>query len=207
MYDGKTTIDGFLDAAAAKQPAPGGGSIAALCGALASAMGEMVINYSLGKKNLADYQEDLGHALENFHRERLRLLELMVEDQSVYSALTAARKLPQSDDRDQQITQALLASIRTPEAIGAAAVVILEICDGVINFVNFHLLSDLAVCADLAMATVRCAVYNVHVNLADVADPPERHRIESTIGHVLSRAAALIQRISPRIWERHEQGA
>ena len=76
-----------------------------------------------------------------------------------------------------------------------------------INFVNFHLLSDLAVCADLAMAAARCAVYNVRVNLAEVTEAADRQRIESTMGQILSHAAALIQRVSPRIWARYAQGA
>ena len=101
---------------------------------------------------------------------------------------------------------ALLASIRTPQAIGATAVAVLKACDQVINFVNYHLLSDLAVCADLAMATARCAIYNVRVNLADVTDASDRQRIESTIGQILSHAATLIQQISPRIWARYAQG-
>jgi formiminotetrahydrofolate cyclodeaminase len=65
----------------------------------------------------------------------------------------------------------------------------------------------LAVAADLAMATTRCAVYNVRVNLGDVVDPRERESIESVIGQTLSHAAVLIQRVSPRIWARHAQGA
>ena len=86
--------------------------------------------------------------------------------------------------------------------MAATAVAVLGVCDRVINFVNFHLLSDLAVAADLAMATARCAVYNVRVNLSDIADPHERQTIESTIGQTLSHAAVLIQRVSPRIWAR-----
>lgn len=49
MYDRNTTIDAFLTAAAAKQPAPGGGSATALTGALAASMGEMVLAYSIDK--------------------------------------------------------------------------------------------------------------------------------------------------------------
>jgi formiminotetrahydrofolate cyclodeaminase len=76
------------------------------------------------------------------------------------------------------------------------------VCDRVLNFVNPYLLSDLAVCADLAMAAARCATYNVRVNLPDVKDPAERHAIEAAIGQSLSKAAGLIQRVAPRIWER-----
>jgi formiminotetrahydrofolate cyclodeaminase len=206
MYDQNVTIRQFLDATAARQPTPGGGSISALCGALSAAMGEMVINYSLGKKDLAAYENELRPALQTLHNARGLLLELMVEDQNAYLALTASRKLPAGADRDRHFYSALLASIRTPEAMGATAVAVLNACDQIINFVNFHLLSDLAVCADLAMATARCAVYNVRVNLADVTDASDRQRIESTVGQILSHAATLIQRISPRIWARHAQG-
>jgi hypothetical protein len=45
------------------------------------------------------------------------------------------------------------------------------------------------------------------VNLPDVADPAERQRIESTVSQVIGRAAVLIQRVAPRIWARHGQGA
>jgi len=208
MHDASSTIDEFLAAAAAKQPTPGGGSVTALVGALSAAMGEMVINYSLGKKSLEAFSDELKPALAEYHRARQMLAELMAEDQAAYEALSAARKLPEgSPERDGAFAPALLASIRVPQAIGATAVGVLELCDRVVNFVNPYLLSDLAVCADLAMATVRCAVYNVRINLSAVTDAADRRSIESTSNHLLSRAAAMIQSVSPRIWARVEQGS
>jgi formiminotetrahydrofolate cyclodeaminase len=208
MLDQTTSIAVFLDALAARQPTPGGGSVAALAGALAAATGEMAVNYSLGKKDLAAFAGELQPVKEQLQHARDVLVGLMVEDQGVYQALSAARKIPATDpQRKAKIDAALLAAVRVPEAIGAAAVAILDECDRIINFVNFHLLSDLAVCADLAMATTRCAVYNIRVNLADVTDPTDRQRIESTMSQLLTRAAALIQKVGPRIWARHAQGA
>lgn len=207
MYDTDTTIGQFLEAAAAKQPAPGGGSVAALVGALAASMGEMVVNYSVGKKGLEAHREELAAALRELGRARALMLQLMVEDQVAYEALTVARKLPESSaQRAEQFPAALLASISTPQSVGATAVAILGLCDRLVEMCNHYLLSDLAVSADLAMATVRCAVYNVRVNLVDVTDPAERQRIESDMGQVLSHAAMLIQRVSPRIWARHAEG-
>jgi formiminotetrahydrofolate cyclodeaminase len=207
MYDATTTLADFLQAAAARQPAPGGGSVTALVGALAASMGEMVVNYSLGKKGLEADQSDLRAALSELTRARGLMLQLMVEDQLAYEALTAARKLPEnSPQRRDQLPAALLASISTPQAVAAAAVAVLGLCDRLVDITNRFLLSDLAVSADLAMATVRCAVYNVRVNLADVTDPADRHAIEASVGQVLSHAAVLIQRVSPRIWARHAEG-
>ena len=207
MYDQNATIKQFLDAAAARQPTPGGGSVTALAGALAATMGEMTVNYSIGKKDLAAFEGELKPALAEYHRARQVLVQLMAEDQAAYAALTAARKLPDgSAERAAQLPAALAASIRGPQAIAATAVAVLELCERVVNFVNPWLLSDLAVCADLSMATVRCAVYNVRVNLPDVTDAAERQRIEGATFELLSRAGLLIQQVSPRIWARHGQG-
>jgi glutamate formiminotransferase/formiminotetrahydrofolate cyclodeaminase len=208
MYDHKTTIEKFLNASAARQPTPGGGSVTALAGALAASMGEMVVNYSLGKKDLEAYADELKPALAEYHRARGVLVQLMVEDQEAYAALTAARKLPESaPDRAAQLSSALAACIRVPEAMAATCAAVLELCDRIVNFVNPWLLSDLAVCADLSMATVRCAVYNVRANLPSVPSEAERQRIEASMFQLLTRAGNLIQQVGPRIWSRHEQNA
>ena len=204
MYDASTTIGDFLNAAAAKQPAPGGGSAAALAGALAAAMGEMVLNYSVGKRNLAEHEPELKTALAELTRARGLLLELMAEDQQAYEALTAARKLPESSPtRQREFDVALLASIRVPQAMGATALAILQLADALVDKVNHYLLSDLAVCCELAMATVRCAVYNVRANLPDVTDPADLQKIELTAGALITHATPLVQRAVPRIWARH----
>jgi formiminotetrahydrofolate cyclodeaminase len=207
MYDQTTPIGTFLDAAAAKQPAPGGGSATALVGALAASMGEMTVNYSVGKKGLEAHQDELKTALAELHRARGLMLSLMAEDQVAYEALTAARKLPDTDpQREQEVATSLLACIRVPQAMAATAVAILEICDRIVDRVNYYLLSDLAVCADLAMATARCAIYNVRVNLPDLEDLNAKSDTEDTIGQVLSHAGMYIQRVGSRIWERHGEG-
>jgi formiminotetrahydrofolate cyclodeaminase len=206
MYDDRTPLDVFLDATAARQPTPGGGSIAALTGALSAAIGEMVVNYSLGKKGLEAFTGELKPVLTELHRARQLMLTLMVEDQVAYEALSRSRRLPAgSPEREAAYSPALLASIRVPQAIAATALAVLELNDRIINFVNFHLLSDLAVCADLAMATARCAIYNVRVNLSELT-AAERQHTESTMTQVLSRAASVIQRVGPRIWQRYDQG-
>src|SRR2546421_1947763 len=103
VYDATHTIDSFLTAAAGRQPAPGGGSVTALVGALAASMGEMTLNYSVGKKGLEAHAGKLREALSEFHRARQLLIELMAEDQSAYESLTAARKLPEgSEERSRR---------------------------------------------------------------------------------------------------------
>ena len=201
MFDGNHTITRFLDAAAAKQPAPGGGSVAALAGALSAAMGEMVLNYSIGKKNLAAYETELKAALAEFHRARRILLELMIEDQAAYEAMTAVRKLPEnSPERNEIFSPPLLACIRVPQAMAVTALALLELSEKLTGKVNRYLLSDLAVCAELAMATVRCGLYNVRINLADVAEQADKESIQRSMTQLLSKATALVGRTIPAIW-------
>ena len=202
MFDQKATIEGFLEAAGARQATPGGGSVTALAGALAAAIGEMAVNYSMGKKSEKP-REELTAAVGQFRRARAMMLELMVEDQNAYEALTAARKL--AADAPQR-GEALAACIGVPQSIAAAGVAILDLCDTIVESINPRLLSDLAVCAELAMATTRCAIYNVRVNLAELGEGAERREIESNSNRLLSRALMLIQRVGPRIWRRVGEG-
>ncbi len=208
MHDASMTINDFLAAAAAKQPTPGGGSVAALAGALAASMGEMVLNYSVGKKSLAAFELELRASLAEFTRARMLLLQLMIEDQAAYESLTAAKKLPEtSAQRAGEFNVALLASIRVPQAMGATAQAILELCDRLVDKVNHFLLSDLAVCCELAMATVRCASYNVRANLPDVAGAADRAKIDAEVGQMAAHGTAVIRQVIPRIWARYGKSA
>ena len=202
-YDANTTLGQFLDATAARQPAPGGGSVTALVGALGAAIGEMVLNYSIGKKGLEAHQEALRTALAEMHRARQLMMELVVEDQVAYQALSAAKKLPKDSEQwEAKYPVALEASINAPQLIAITAAAILDRCDRLVDIVNFYLLSDLAVCAELAMAAVRCGIYNVCINESELTDPAHIKRVNQAVNNTLSHATQIIQRIIPSIWER-----
>jgi formiminotetrahydrofolate cyclodeaminase len=194
VLDQTATIDAFLTATAAAQPTPGGGSVAALTGALAAALGEMVLNYSVNKKDLAAHQPELKTVLAELTRARGLLLGLMAEDQQAYAALSAARK----EGRQSDVAAALAACLSAPQAVAATALAILELCDRIAEKVNRHLFSDLAICADLAMATVRSSMHNIRVNLADVSDGAQRAAVVHNSGLTFSHALTIIQRFSRR---------
>lgn len=205
-FDKTQSIDAFLSATAAKQPTPGGGSVAALTGALSAAIGEMVVNYSVGKKDLVQHQAELQTALTELTRARQIMLELMVEDQLAFHELSVCRKLPITDpQRSARFNEALNVCIGIPQTIGATAAAILGNCDKCVEMSNKFLLSDLAVCAELAMATVRCATYNVRVNLADVEDQQRKLTIESAAFKQVIDAGKIIQQVIPRIWTKLEK--
>lgn len=206
VMDSSSSLIDFVNAAAAKRPAPGGGSVTALAGALAASMGEMVLNYSVGKKDLAAHEPVLREALAELNRARSIMLEMMVEDQAAFAALTAARKnAKEQGDRDATFAAALLTCIRVPQTIVATAAAVLELCGKLVRIANVHLLSDLAVCAELSMATVRCGAYNVYINLFDVSDQRERARFEDATAKIVLHSIARIRETIPAIKQRLEQ--
>lgn len=203
--DRHSTLTDFLTALAAKQPTPGGGAVAALAGALAGAMGEMVFAYSIGKKDLSEYQTDIASSMAELQRARSLLLGLMEEDQQAYAALTEARRLPpDAADRKDRLAAATLASLRVPQAVSAVALRILEVCSRSVSKVNKYLLSDLAVSMELAMATLRAAGYNVRVNLPEVDDLTERQGLLREQQELVARGVELIRLSLPEIWRRLE---
>ncbi len=167
-------------------------------------MGEMVLNYSVGRKaSLPETEGILRQTLVELSRARELMLELMREDQAAYDALTAARKMPDGPEKDAQVNVTLLACIRIPQTLAACGLAVLERVDRIWELCNVYLLSDLAVCAELAMATVRSGVYNVRANLPSLADAKERSHFEAATEQLLARATEIIRRNVPRIWERH----
>lgn len=193
MIDGKHSIHDFLTAAAAKQPTPGGGAVAALAGALAAAMGEMVLNYSVAKKDLLQFSEANTAALHELTRARELLLDLLVEDQAAFAAYSEGKK------SGADITPLIEQCVRVPASIGITALAILQVANRVVSQSNKWLLSDLAVCGELAMATVRCAVHNVNVNLPEIADEPKRGKLHQECEQLQRRAIEEISKLIPAI--------
>ncbi|MGC4032948.1 MAG: cyclodeaminase/cyclohydrolase family protein [Tepidisphaeraceae bacterium] len=189
MHDKQTTIDAFLAAAAAKQPTPGGGAVAALAGALAASMGEMVLQYSVSKKDLAQHSAFNTEILAEFTRARGVLLELMAEDQAAFQELSATKKA--GGDTAKLVD----ACIAVPQAIGATALAILELAIKVAPTSNVWLASDLAVCGELAMAAVRASVHNVRANLGEVSDV-KKAELQADCQRVLAEGVARIGKLT-----------
>lgn len=175
----------WIDAAAAKQPAPGGGSVSAVVGALAAAMGEMTLHYTAGKKSAAGHDDELDAAVSKFAELRGSLLTLAMEDQAAFEAYQAA----ETDEQKQAATDACLA---VPTAISETAQDILTVAADVAGFASKWLLSDLAICGELALATVRCSRHNIEVNLGSL-DAIQADRRRSACVQANAESAARLE--------------
>jgi formiminotetrahydrofolate cyclodeaminase len=160
------SVGEFIRQTAAKQPTPGGGSVAALCGALAASLAAMALEYTVGKKAFAAHDAEIRDTLSQFQRASEMLRELMLEDVAAYEALNGLLKLPEPERRAKpEYLPAVAAAIRAPQTTAGFALSVLEKCHAMLEKTNKMLLSDLGIAAVYAHATVHASEMNVRVNL------------------------------------------
>jgi methenyltetrahydrofolate cyclohydrolase len=170
-------IGELLEQVGAKQPTPGGGGVAALTGAMAAALAQMVVAYSLGKKSLAAHQGELEAALGYLSRAQSLLLGLAEEDAEAYGLVNELQKLPEDDARRQrELAGAVEAAIQVPLSAIATCDDLLRRCESLRPKTNPYLHSDLAIAAGLAEASARGLVWMVRVNAAMLPDGESRRK-------------------------------
>ncbi len=166
------TLDGWLDQLAGGAPVPGGGSAAALAGALAAALVAMVARLTIGRKTYAGVQQRVAEILAEADALRAQLRRLVDDDAAAYAKVSAAYRLPKDDPRRTRAAdEALVGAAQTPLAMarGAARLVALAKEIGTIGNRNAH--SDAKVGEALARAALAGAVENVRVNVGALSEP------------------------------------
>ncbi len=166
------TLDGWLDELAGGAPVPGGGSAAALAGALAAALVAMVARLTSGRKAYAGVQHRVAEILAEAEALRAQLRRLVDDDAAAYAKVSAAYRLPKDDPhRTRAGDEALVGAAQTPLAMarGAARLVGLAREIGTIGNRNAH--SDASVAEALARAALAGAVENVRVNVQSLSEP------------------------------------
>lgn len=168
-------IKSFLDELASSAPAPGGGSVAALSGALGAALISMVGNLTIGKEKYASVQEEISELLEKSERLRKELTELLEADVRAYTELSQTMKMPrdteeQKKTREKAMDKALKAATNVPMQIAEACVAVMELCRPAAEKGNINAVSDVGVGMLMAEAGLRSAALNVLINLGWIKD-------------------------------------
>ena len=168
------TLDGWLDELAGGAPVPGGGSAAALAGALAAALVALVARLTIGRKAYAGagVQQRVAEILAEAEALRAQLRRLVDDDAAAYAKVSAAYRLPKDDPRRTRAAdEALVGAAQTPLAMarGAARLLALAREIGTIGNRNAH--SDALVAAALARAALDGATENVRVNVQSLSEP------------------------------------
>ena len=168
-------IKSFLDELASSVPAPGGGSVAALSGALGAALISMVGNLTIGKEKYASVQDEISELLEKSERLRKELTELLEADVRAYTELSQTMKMPrdteeQKKTREKAMDKALKAATNVPMQIAEACVAVMELCRPAAEKGNINAVSDVGVGMLMAEAGLRSAALNVLINLGWIKD-------------------------------------
>jgi formiminotetrahydrofolate cyclodeaminase len=168
-------VNAFLDALASSSPAPGGGSVAALAGALGSALTSMVCNLTIGKKKYAEVQDDMKRILAQSEDLRVKFAALIDKDTQAFSKVMETFSLPKETE-----PQIALRRVAINEATKEAALVPLEVMKHCIDAMalaqevaangNPNSISDAAVSALMLNAACESAALNVKLNLSTLND-------------------------------------
>jgi glutamate formiminotransferase / formiminotetrahydrofolate cyclodeaminase len=166
---GHESIASYAARVAARTPTPGGGSVAGVAGALASALGEMVLAYSVDPAKPA---EDLASVARSLTEGRRRFLELADEDAASYEGVRAARRARKEHPEDPSLqtayASALEHSAQVPLETARRAAELSRRLAAVGDRTRPALKSDLTTALSLFRAAVEGALANVEVNLADL---------------------------------------
>lgn len=163
----------YLDDLAAKLPAPGGGSAAALTGSLGASLISMVINFSIGKPRYARYEKFLNATLKKSEKLRKRLLDLVDLDVRAYKS------------------KDLKESLAIPLEVARLCLEGIKLCPELIKKGNVNLISDVGVAAVFLEAAFTSAVFNVDINLKYLKDK----KLSKTLRKELNKKERLIKKI------------
>jgi methenyltetrahydrofolate cyclohydrolase len=190
------SIQAYLDKLASGEPEPGGGSVAALVGALGAGLVTMVTDLTLGKEKYAGVQEDIARIREQAEKLRAQLAAFITADAEAYRKVADAMKLPRDDDaqkkeRSRVLQQALQGAAGVPLEVAEAAAEVARLSLPAAEKGNPNAVSDAGVAVLLADAAAQSAALNVKINLAWIEDVDFKTQTWARTEAILSETARL----------------
>jgi formiminotetrahydrofolate cyclodeaminase len=171
----ENSIAQFLDDLASGNPTPGGGSAAAIMGAMGAALVSMVCNVSFGKKGCEAAEPELRNMLVKSEELRRRLAAMVAEDIAAFDGLMAAYKLAKSSDeerarRAETIQACLERATEVPLECARACAHVVQMARRAADLGYKHVISDVGVGVAAADAALRSAALNVYINAPSLKD-------------------------------------
>jgi methenyltetrahydrofolate cyclohydrolase len=169
------TLNEFLDQLASSSPTPGGGSVAALTGALGAGLVSMVANLTSGKEKYKDVQSLVETLLRESELLRGEMEDLIQKDVEAFNALSLVYKLPKNseaekDVRSGKLQEALKNASLVPLSIGIKALEVAKLAKKAAEIGNIAAVSDAGVAVVLARACTQSAALNVKININSIKD-------------------------------------
>ena len=192
-----TTLATFFDQVAAATPTPGGGTVAAMVGALSACLAIMVARLTLGKKKYAASEPAMREVSGEAEALRAQLMSLARRDSDAFEAVLRARRTPEGSPegaaaRARAVAEAELEAARVPLLTAAACLEVVGLAERAARLGNIHVVSDAGVAGFLAAAAGGGALLNVQINLKSLpecADKNDIHRDLQRLRGALGQAA------------------
>jgi formiminotetrahydrofolate cyclodeaminase len=196
----------YLDETASGASTPGGGSVAALAGALGAALTGMVCNFTVGKEKYKDVEVEVAQILAEAESLRNKLLELMVEDTRVYGEVSKAYGMPRTtpeekEARAQAIQKALKLALQAPYEAALCCHKILKLNEPLLDKGNQNLISDVGVAVLLAESALRSAVLNVEINLSYIKDEEFCNNTREKLKSIITESSEIRSKIYDKVKE------
>lgn len=162
-------ISEYLEVLSSKAPVPGGGGASALAGALGNALGQMVVNLTVGKKKYAEVEEEMQKYLTDLKTMQQEFLHLSDRDAEVFAPLAECYRLPsttpeEKEHKDAVMEEKLLDASMVPVEIMEKSLELLEILDVLADKGSRMAVSDVGVAVQFTRTALLGAVMNVYIN-------------------------------------------
>ncbi len=196
------TLQEYFNELSSNSPTPGGGNVAALCGALSSSLGMMVCNLTIGKKKYVDVESEMIRLKEKLENMQKNFIELGQKDNASFDKVMDAFKLPKETEqekniRSKAIEEATIGATSAPMEVIQSSKTLLPILEIIIDKGNKNSLSDAGVAAALVGTAAKGAYLNVLINCSSLSN--------QTIANELKKSADIlieeVIRTSDRLFE------
>lgn len=195
-----STLKQFLKELSSAQPTPGGGSTAALVGALGCALVEMTNNLTVGKEAYSDVEDEMRSGLQMAEQLRTSCTCLINDDIQAFQKLMAVYRLPKETQeekvfRQEQIQTALLQAADVPLQIARRNLELLKLAQVSASKGNKNVVSDAVSGALLAYAALQIGVLNVKTNLDLLKDELVAAELEGESRKLLQEGGKILKEI------------
>jgi glutamate formiminotransferase/formiminotetrahydrofolate cyclodeaminase len=197
-------VSEFVDEVSRDTPAPGGGSIAALAGALGAALASMVANLSVGKSEFDQQYDELCLLAEKAQTAKDALVRAIDEDTEAFNEVIAGMRMAKDTPeqiafRSQTIQAGYKSAAEVPLRTAQLCREVLDLCQAAANVGNQAVMSDAGVGALMAYAGVRGAIHNVRINLPNTKDDAFVSDMQTRLGNLLSESKSLCESIQRQV--------
>jgi glutamate formiminotransferase/formiminotetrahydrofolate cyclodeaminase len=202
-------VKAFIDEVSRESPAPGGGSIAALAGALGAALTSMVSNLSIGKRGSEEAEEDLKPVAEKVQEIKDNLVKAVDEDTNAFNTYMAALRLPEKSTQEKKLKNKALQdglkeAIAVPLNTAKMSAEVINLAGLAVEKGNINSVTDAGVGAHIAYAGVKGGIFNVLINLKEIEDKKFVEEMKKTCQELEAKAKIQVEKVMKRVHKKIE---